>query len=79
MLRLNVDHDPQRASGFERLLWQLSISELPQFWNVLRGDMSLVGPRPEGPERANRYSSWQQQRLSVRPGMTGLAQVHGLR
>jgi lipopolysaccharide/colanic/teichoic acid biosynthesis glycosyltransferase len=79
MLRLNVDHDPQSGSSFERMLWQLSISELPQFWNVLRGDMSLVGPRPESPERASRYSAWQQQRLSVKPGMTGLAQVHGLR
>jgi lipopolysaccharide/colanic/teichoic acid biosynthesis glycosyltransferase len=79
MLRLNVDHHPPDGSGFERMLWQLSISELPQFWNVLRGDMSLVGPRPESPERASRYSAWQQQRLSVTPGMTGLAQVHGLR
>ena len=79
MLRLNVDHNPQNGSGFERLLWQLSISELPQFWNVLRGEMSLVGPRPEGPDRANRYSAWHQQRLTVKPGMTGLAQVHGLR
>ena len=79
MLRLNVERDPRPGSGFERLLWQFSISELPQFWNVLRGEMSLVGPRPEGPERANCYSAWQQQRLSVKPGMTGLAQVHGLR
>ncbi len=79
MLRLNVDRDPQPASRFQRMLWQLSISELPQLWNVLRGEMSLVGPRPEGPERANCYSAWQQQRLSVKPGMTGLAQVHGLR
>jgi lipopolysaccharide/colanic/teichoic acid biosynthesis glycosyltransferase len=79
MLRLNVDHNPKNGSGFERMLWQLSISELPQFWNVLRGDMSLVGPRPEGPERAHHYSAWQQQRLSVKPGMTGLAQVRGLR
>jgi lipopolysaccharide/colanic/teichoic acid biosynthesis glycosyltransferase len=79
MLRLNVDRNPQTGSHFARALWQFSISELPQFWNVLRGDMSLVGPRPEGPERANRYSAWQQQRLSVKPGMTGLAQVHGLR
>jgi lipopolysaccharide/colanic/teichoic acid biosynthesis glycosyltransferase len=79
MLRLNVDHTPQGGSGFERMLWHFSISELPQFWNVLRGDMSLVGPRPEGPERAHCYSAWQQQRLSVKPGMTGLAQVHGLR
>jgi lipopolysaccharide/colanic/teichoic acid biosynthesis glycosyltransferase len=79
MLRLNVDHDPQKHSGFQRMLWQLSVAELPQLWNVLRGEMSLVGPRPEGPERASRYSAWQQQRLSVKPGMTGLAQVQGLR
>jgi lipopolysaccharide/colanic/teichoic acid biosynthesis glycosyltransferase len=79
MLRLNVDHNPQNGSSFEQLLEKFSISELPQFWNVLRGDMSLVGPRPEGPERAHLYSAWQQQRLSVKPGMTGLAQVHGLR
>lgn len=79
MLRLNVDRDPQSSSRFQRMLWQLSISELPQLWNVLRGEMSLVGPRPEGPERADCYSTWQQQRLSVKPGMTGLAQVHGLR
>jgi lipopolysaccharide/colanic/teichoic acid biosynthesis glycosyltransferase len=79
MLRLNVDRDPQTARRFERMLWRFSISELPQFWNVLKGDMSLVGPRPEGPERANSYSAWQQQRLSVKPGMTGLAQVQGLR
>jgi lipopolysaccharide/colanic/teichoic acid biosynthesis glycosyltransferase len=79
MLRLNVDHNPQNGSRFERMLWQISISELPQFWNVLRGEMSLVGPRPECPERATHYSAWQQQRLSVKPGLTGLAQVHGLR
>lgn len=79
MLRLNVDRYPQNGSRFERMLWQFSVSELPQFWNVLRGEMSLVGPRPECPERATRYSVWHQQRLSVKPGMTGLAQVHGLR
>jgi lipopolysaccharide/colanic/teichoic acid biosynthesis glycosyltransferase len=79
MLRLNVDRDPQRNKPIERILWQLSLTEVPQLWNVLRGDMSLVGPRPESPDRARRYSDWQRQRLSVRPGMTGLAQVHGLR
>jgi lipopolysaccharide/colanic/teichoic acid biosynthesis glycosyltransferase len=79
MLRLNVERDPPYRSRFEWFLLQFSISELPQFWNVLRGEMSLVGPRPEGPERANRYSAWQRQRLTVKPGMTGLAQVHGLR
>jgi lipopolysaccharide/colanic/teichoic acid biosynthesis glycosyltransferase len=79
MLRLNVDHNAPAGPRFAHILCQFSISELPQFWNVLRGEMSLVGPRPESPERAHHYSAWQQQRLSVLPGMTGLAQVHGLR
>lgn len=79
MLRLNVDRHQKDGSWLESLLVHLSITEIPQLWNVLKGEMSLVGPRPESPERVRRYSEWQQQRLSVRPGMTGLAQVHGLR
>jgi len=79
MLRLNVDRPLTEPNGFERWLEMLSITELPQLWNVLCGDMTLVGPRPESPERVRRYSEWQRQRLSVKPGMTGLAQVHGLR
>jgi lipopolysaccharide/colanic/teichoic acid biosynthesis glycosyltransferase len=79
MLRLNVDRYNANTTSFERLLETVSVTELPQLWNVLRGDMSLVGPRPESPDRAKRYSEWQQQRLSTKPGMTGLAQVHGLR
>jgi hypothetical protein len=78
MYRLNVGR--QRAhTGIQRWLTDLSITELPQLWNVLRGEMSVVGPRPETTERVRCYSEWQRQRLSVLPGMTGLAQVQGLR
>jgi len=79
MLRLNVDRIPGNGSRFERVLREFSLPELPQLWNVLRGDMSLVGPRPESRDRVYRYSEWQRQRLTVRPGLTGLAQVQGLR
>jgi lipopolysaccharide/colanic/teichoic acid biosynthesis glycosyltransferase len=79
MWRLNSDREAQGLSSSEIILQQLSITELPQLWNVLLGDMSLVGPRPESPDRVKHYSDWQRERLNVRPGMTGLAQVHGLR
>jgi len=79
MFRLNVDRESASLIGFEKLLARLSLTELPQLWNVIRGEMSLVGPRPEAPERVRHYSDWQRQRLSVAPGLTGLAQVHGLR
>lgn len=79
MLRLNVERETANGTWFERLLVRMSVTELPQLWNVLRSEMSLVGPRPDPPERVRRYSEWDQQRLSIKPGMTGLAQVHGLR
>jgi len=79
MLRLNVDRYSASPERYERLFVRWSLTELPQLWNVLRGEMSLVGPRPEGAERLKHYSEWQRQRLKVRGGVTGLAQVHGLR
>ncbi len=77
--RLNSPRNASDLPRSERIMQQLSLTELPQLLNVLRGEMSLVGPRPEGLDRANYYTDWHRQRLSVKPGMTGLAQVHGLR
>lgn len=79
MYRLNVNRLPVDASPAERFIDGISISELPNLINVLKGDMSLVGPRPESMDRANQYSEWTRQRLNAKPGITGLAQVHGLR
>jgi lipopolysaccharide/colanic/teichoic acid biosynthesis glycosyltransferase len=79
MYRLNSDRHAVGLPFREFVMQQSSFTELPQLLNVFRGEMSLVGPRPEGPEKVRHYSDWHRQRLSVRPGMTGLAQVHGLR
>jgi exopolysaccharide biosynthesis polyprenyl glycosylphosphotransferase len=71
-----IRHDP-RCTGVGRFLRRTSLDELPQFYNVLRGEMSLVGPRPPIPAEVEHYEEWHKKRLEVSPGMTGLWQVSG--
>lgn len=68
--------DP-RVTSVGRLLRKFSLDELPQLWNVLKGDMSLVGPRPPLPEEVVAYERWQRRRLSMKPGLTCLWQISG--
>jgi lipopolysaccharide/colanic/teichoic acid biosynthesis glycosyltransferase len=72
-----VDHGDSRITPAGRILRRLSIDELPQLWNVLRGEMSLIGPRPTLRYQVERYTERQRRRLEVRPGLTGWAQIHG--
>lgn len=69
-------HD-QRITRVGRFLRRTSLDEIPQFWNVLRGDMSLVGPRPEMPFIVEKYNRLQRYRLGIKPGITGLWQISG--
>jgi lipopolysaccharide/colanic/teichoic acid biosynthesis glycosyltransferase len=74
-LAVNVG-DP-RITRVGRILRRLSLDEVPQLWNVVRGDMSLIGPRPTLAYQVERYTTRQRRRLEVKPGITGWAQIHG--
>ncbi len=88
-LRTMVVDAEQRGAGFAvnrgdpritrvgRALRRLSLDELPQLWNVLRGEMSLIGPRPTLAYQVEQYTPRQRRRLDVKPGLTGWAQIHG--
>ncbi len=69
--------DDPRVTPIGRFIRQTSIDELPQLWNVLKGDMSIVGPRPPIPDEVALYKRWQRRRLSMRPGLTCLWQISG--
>lgn len=69
--------DLNRLSMVQRRLRESGLDELPQLFNILKGDMSIVGPRPEMEELAICYSNYQMKRLAVKPGLTGLAQIRG--
>jgi lipopolysaccharide/colanic/teichoic acid biosynthesis glycosyltransferase len=74
---LSVNHGDERITRAGRLLRKLSLDELPQLWNVVRGEMSVIGPRPTLRYQVEQYDERQRHRLDVKPGITGWAQVNG--
>ena len=72
-----VNEGDPRITAVGRVLRRLSLDELPQLWNVVRGEMSLIGPRPTLAYQVERYTERQRRRLEVKPGITGWAQIHG--
>ena len=72
-----VDRGDSRITRVGRVLRKLSLDELPQLWNVVRGDMSVIGPRPTLRYQVEQYDERQRHRLDVKPGITGWAQIHG--
>jgi lipopolysaccharide/colanic/teichoic acid biosynthesis glycosyltransferase len=74
---LSVNHGDSRITRSGRLLRKLSLDELPQLWNVVRGEMSCIGPRPTLRYQVEQYDDRQRHRLDVKPGITGWAQING--
>ncbi len=72
-----VDKGDPRITRVGRILRRTSVDELPQLWNVVRGEMSMIGPRPTLRYQVERYNERQRRRLSILPGLTGWAQIHG--
>ncbi|MDQ3875992.1 MAG: sugar transferase [Actinomycetota bacterium] len=72
-----VNEGDPRITSVGRVLRRLSLDELPQLWNVLRGDMSIIGPRPTLAYQVAQYTPRQRRRLEIKPGLTGWAQVNG--
>ena len=69
--------DDPRVTRVGKFIRKTSIDELPQFWNVFKGDMSLVGTRPPTPDEVKNYKHWHRKRICIKPGITGLWQVSG--
>jgi lipopolysaccharide/colanic/teichoic acid biosynthesis glycosyltransferase len=72
-----VNEGDPRITRMGRLLRRVSLDEVPQLWNVVRGEMSIIGPRPTLAYQVERYTPRQRRRLEVKPGITGWAQIHG--